>query len=200
MIVGICGRTAAGKDTIVNEIKKEYNSKELRSYATRPMRPGEVDGEKYFFVGMEEFLKKKEAGFFAELVEYNGNYYGISKDEVALASNSSDVYTLIAIPSGLDDVEACMGQEGLFRALVVCDDKVRNERFISRLGKEVTDADYEMLKQRNEIDSELFNGMENVCDLIVDNTTSTKDKPDATRRLAFEIVEAAKEYYEEKER
>ena len=200
MIVGICGRTAAGKDTIVNEIKKEYHSKELRSYATRPMRPGEVDGEKYFFVSMEEFLKKKEDGFFAELVEYNGNYYGISKEEVALASNSSDVYTFIAIPSGLDDVEVCMGQGGLFRAFVVCNNKVRNERFISRLGKEATDADYEMLEERNKIDSELFDGMEYVCDLIVDNTTSTKDRPDATRKLAISIVEAAREYYNEMER
>lgn len=64
--------------------------KAVISYTTRPPRHGEIDGETYHFVSEEEFLNKKENGFFAETTKYdidkdNGVtwYYGSAFEDLA---------------------------------------------------------------------------------------------------------------------
>lgn len=53
------------------------------SCTTRTMRPGEKDGENYFFISKEEFQKKLSAGEFLEWVEQDGgNRYGSLKSEI----------------------------------------------------------------------------------------------------------------------
>lgn len=91
----LLGKTASGKDTILNEIVKLGHEK-LVTYTTRPMRPGEVDGVNYHYITKEEFLIKDEEGFFAETTSYNvatGEtwYYGsaiedYSKDKVMIVN------------------------------------------------------------------------------------------------------------------
>jgi len=46
------------------------------SATTRQPRPGERDGEHYFFLSEEEFKKKIDEGGFAEWQMVHGNYYG----------------------------------------------------------------------------------------------------------------------------
>ena len=52
------------------------------SYTTRPPRPGEVDGQDYFFVSPAAFQRLKEAGALAEWVEQFGYEYGTSREWV----------------------------------------------------------------------------------------------------------------------
>ncbi|MEJ2672254.1 MAG: guanylate kinase [Deltaproteobacteria bacterium] len=49
------------------------------SYTTRPPRPGEIDGQDYFFVSPEEFRRLQEAGALVEWVEQFGYEYGTSR-------------------------------------------------------------------------------------------------------------------------
>lgn len=75
----LCGKTAAGKDTIKKElIKLGMNS--IVTYTTRDMREGEVDGVSYHFVTKEKFSELEYSGFFAETSSYNTAngvcYYG----------------------------------------------------------------------------------------------------------------------------
>lgn len=49
------GPTAAGKDTLMNEVSRRTGIKPLVSHTTRPMRPGEVDGVEYYFVTDDQF-------------------------------------------------------------------------------------------------------------------------------------------------
>lgn len=91
----LIGKTASGKDTILNEIVK-LGYKKLVTYTTRPMRPGEVDGINYHYISKEDFLLKDKNGFFAETTSYNvasGEtwYYGsaiedYSKDKVMIVN------------------------------------------------------------------------------------------------------------------
>ena len=53
------------------------------SATTRGPRPGEQDGQAYFFVAREEFARRRAAGEFVESAEYAGNLYGTPKSEVA---------------------------------------------------------------------------------------------------------------------
>ena len=48
------------------------------SHTTRTPRAGEVDGEHYTFVGVEEFERMITAEAFLESAVYNGNHYGTS--------------------------------------------------------------------------------------------------------------------------
>lgn len=52
------------------------------SYTTRPMRPGEVDGDNYHFVDAATFKRMEEHGDFLEHAEVFGNFYGTSRSWV----------------------------------------------------------------------------------------------------------------------
>ena len=57
------------------------------SATTRPMRPGETEGEDYFFVDQEQFDAMAEAGEFLEHATVFENSYGTPKGPVEAALN-----------------------------------------------------------------------------------------------------------------
>ena len=80
----IYGKAATGKDTFAKAIKKKLGDKVnlVVSATTRPMRPGEVDGEDYIFLKKSDFLSAIVCGYFLEYKEFNGWYYGILKNSI----------------------------------------------------------------------------------------------------------------------
>lgn len=77
----ISGPSGAGKDTLVDALRAQ--SPRLRysvSATTRSPRPGEHEGEHYFFLSREEFEQRMAARRFLETREYNGNLYGTPLD------------------------------------------------------------------------------------------------------------------------
>ncbi len=82
----IAGPSGSGKDTILKELfKKCPDIKFSISSITRPMRVGEIEGEKYNFITREKFEEMLKND---ELLEYNvyvGNYYGTPKTPVLSA-------------------------------------------------------------------------------------------------------------------
>ena len=52
------------------------------SYTTRPPRPGEIDGEDYFFVNSNDFAFMKEKNEFLEYAKVFDYYYGTPKKPV----------------------------------------------------------------------------------------------------------------------
>lgn len=76
----ISGPSGAGKSTIIKAcLKKIFGFTFSVSYTTRSKRPGEVDGEDYFFIDLDTFMKMKENGEFLEWANVHGNYYATSK-------------------------------------------------------------------------------------------------------------------------
>ena len=82
----VSGPSGSGKDTVLKEIFKCCPEIEFSiSSITRPMREGEVEGEKYNFISRERFEEMLEND---ELLEHNvfvGNYYGTPKAPVQKA-------------------------------------------------------------------------------------------------------------------
>jgi guanylate kinase len=75
----ISAPSGAGKTTLCKEVIDIFPSlRHSVSFTTRTMRPGEVDGRDYFFVGQDEFRRMVAAGEFAEWAEVHGNCYGTS--------------------------------------------------------------------------------------------------------------------------
>jgi guanylate kinase len=75
--------SGGGKTTVTKALLK--GRKDLAysvSATTREPREGERDGQDYYFVSREEFLKRREAGDFIESAEYSGNLYGTLKSEI----------------------------------------------------------------------------------------------------------------------
>ncbi len=85
----ISGPSGSGKDTLMKKVfEKAPDISFSISSITRPMRVGEVEGEKYNFVSRERF---EEMIANDELLEHNmfvGNYYGTPKAPVLDAVDS----------------------------------------------------------------------------------------------------------------
>lgn len=88
----IVGRSCVGKTTLVKTMT-EYH--EAKSFTTRPKRQGETD--EYNFISKSDFLYMQEQGKLIEYAEYNGNYYGLSKDSFDFKRNN----VVIVEPQGM---------------------------------------------------------------------------------------------------
>lgn len=79
----VSGPSGAGKDTLVDALRaRTPRIRYSVSATTRDPRPGEVEGQHYFFLSQREFERRREAGEFLEWRVYNGNLYGTPRDYV----------------------------------------------------------------------------------------------------------------------
>jgi guanylate kinase len=79
----VSGPSGAGKDTLVNALRVRIPRLRYSvSATTREPRPGESEGEDYFFLDREEFERRLAADGFLEWREYNDNLYGTPRDFV----------------------------------------------------------------------------------------------------------------------
>jgi len=73
----ISAPSGAGKTSLCGELFKIFpDIKESVSFTTRTPRPGEVEGEAYYFVSNEEFTRMVAEDAFAEWALVHGNMYG----------------------------------------------------------------------------------------------------------------------------
>ena len=82
ILIVVSGPSGTGKGTICSELLRDSEIKYSTSMTTRKPRPGEIDGEDYFFVSREEFLQIKADDGFLETAETYGNFYGTPRAEV----------------------------------------------------------------------------------------------------------------------
>lgn len=77
LLLVVSGPAGVGKGTVVS-LAQERNSDIVFSVSmtSREPRPGEKDGENYFFVSREKFLEMVNENMLLEWVEYCGNFYG----------------------------------------------------------------------------------------------------------------------------
>jgi guanylate kinase len=76
--------SGTGKTTLLKRLFDEDAGLRFSvSYTTRPARPGEVNGEDYFFVSPAEFQRLEAQGAMVESVEQFGYWYGTSKEWIA---------------------------------------------------------------------------------------------------------------------
>lgn len=73
----LCAPSGAGKTTLTRRLLAEFPRFAYSiSYTTRGPRTGEAHGRDYHFTTPEEFVRLRDAGFFAEWAEVHGNFYG----------------------------------------------------------------------------------------------------------------------------
>lgn len=75
--------SGAGKTTLAERLLKGDRRIRLSvSATTRTPRPGEVDGEDYYFVTEAEFFRMRDSNEFLEWANVFGNYYGTPRAKV----------------------------------------------------------------------------------------------------------------------
>ena len=86
-LIVLAGPTAVGKGTVVKYILEHYPNVHLSvSATTRAPRPGEVEGESYYFLTHEQFDEMIAAGDMLEYAVVHGqNKYGTPKRPVVAA-------------------------------------------------------------------------------------------------------------------
>ena len=82
MLLVVSGPSGSGKTTLCHRLAEAGEARYAVSCATRPPRPGEVDGKDYHFLTREEFERRLQAGEFLEHAVVHGNVYGSLKSEV----------------------------------------------------------------------------------------------------------------------
>jgi guanylate kinase len=84
LFVAICGPSGVGKGTIIKMMKERFSEAlYVLSHTTREMRPGEKEGEVYFFISKDEFEEGIKQERFLEWAQvHKKDYYGILKEPV----------------------------------------------------------------------------------------------------------------------
>jgi guanylate kinase len=82
-LIVITGPSGVGKGTLVRLLLTRHPQLYLSiSTTTRQPRPGEVEGQHYYFVSQDTFQEMVSANELLEWAEYAGNYYGTPRKPV----------------------------------------------------------------------------------------------------------------------
>jgi len=74
--------SGAGKSTLLAALRQTPDFVYSVSCTTRAPRPGEMEGEDYYFVTQEEFQRRLAEGEFLEHAQVHGNYYGTLRSTI----------------------------------------------------------------------------------------------------------------------
>ena len=133
----IAGKSASGKDTILQQILKISTCKPIVSTTSRPKRDNEQEGKDYFYISKDEFIDLIEENAFIEYRKYNtlvnGEkdtwYYGIRKNNKYL----DNVHYIVVLDfEGARSFINHYGADNCKLCYVYCDDEKRKQRAMKR--------------------------------------------------------------------
>lgn len=184
----LMGKFACGKTTIAKLLELKYGMKRVVTCTTRSMREGERDGVDYYFYDDVVFEKmasenrlvainrvpvvssehkvdesvqnnlKKDT---TDTIEYSKKY-GIPVEEINLNESS---YICVLEPSGYFDLVNKLGKDKVKAIYLKLNDK---ERWLRALNREVN-PDVDTIAKKHFEEYKLYDGIEEVCDKIIDN-------------------------------
>jgi guanylate kinase len=122
-LILILGPSGSGKGTVFKYLKEKHPDYVFPlSCTTRDPRPGEKDGEVYYFVTKEEFEKRKEAGKFLEwAIVHAQNYYGTLKETILKPLREGKVVIREVDVQGLRSIRELVPKENLSSIFLTVD-------------------------------------------------------------------------------
>lgn len=124
MIV-LSGASASGKTEVAKVLAKKYGIVKVITTTTRPIRGNEKDGVDYFFVTNKKFLQMIHDDKFVEYTQYNGNFYGSTKDQI-----QNDKCVVID-PAGLKSYSDIKNRN-VVTFFLECSEQTRYKRMLQR--------------------------------------------------------------------
>lgn len=140
-IVTLTGPSCAGKTTLEKRLK-DAGFAQVISTTTRAPRAGEVDGQSYYFISREAFIADRDAGRFIESVEFNGNFYAVSAEEIGRVSAAGKPIVVIVEPEGLKQVRNYCHQHSwdVYSVFIDNPGAIIAERFLQRMLADMDDS------------------------------------------------------------
>jgi guanylate kinase len=186
LLIVISGPSGAGKDTVINKIKRETSSiHHTTTITTRSKRNDEKDGIDYHFTSEDEFKRLIEKDGFLEWATVYGNLYGTPKQQIrqALADGLDviakvDVQGALAIKKQVPDALFIWISAPSIEEL---DQRLRLRNSDSKKDIELRiQTAHEEIKQLHNFDYKVINRpghAEKAADEIVDIILKEKNKP-----------------------
>jgi len=152
-VVIISAPSGAGKSTIVKAIlEKDMNLGFSISACSRPMRKGEIDGEHYFFLSVEEFKKRIEQDEFLEWEEvYKDHFYGTLKSELKRVWDKGKALLIDADVYGGVNIKNLFGEKALSLFIMPPSIDTLKKRLIKRSTDKETDINIRVAKAAEEL-------------------------------------------------
>lgn len=168
-IICIVGKTSSGKDTITRHIMEKFGLGMVCSYATRPMREGEVNGREHYFVTkeqMKELLKTEHVIAYTKSEKTGVEYFATAESVLA------DNVIYIINPKGIVYLKEHIPEDFRLLQIYVYLDEPEIERR-AMLRKDDPDAFLTRINdERDEFDT-YYNNKE--YDYVVDNRKSKEE-------------------------
>ena len=159
----IAAPSGAGKTSLVKAVLERDPALRVSiSHTTRAQRPSEVPGEHYYFIGIEEFRRLRDAGEFLEHAQVFDNFYGTGRAQVEALRNAGHDVILEIDWQGARQVRAAMpGAVSIFilppsRGELERRLRARGQDSDSVIGRRMQEAVSEM-SHYNEYDYLVFN-------------------------------------------
>ncbi|MGD1873784.1 MAG: guanylate kinase [Mastigocoleus sp.] len=132
-LIVLTGPSGVGKGTLLRSLLKRHPEIYYSvSATTRSPRPGEVEGQHYYFLSRSKFEQSVAQGEFLEWAEFAGNYYGTLREPVKDRVNSGqnvvleielegarqvrasypDAFSIFILPPSLDELEKRIRRRG----------------------------------------------------------------------------------------
>lgn len=129
-IIAICGKSAAGKDTLLQAMLETLGDKanKIISHTTRPPREGEVSGVNYHYITDDEFLHKIWHNEMLETAKYRNWWYGTAVEALSEDKINIGVFNR----KGLDALKKDKRDLDLFTIYITASDKTRLLRSLYR--------------------------------------------------------------------
>ena len=147
----LLGKTASGKDTVLNRLVKEHGYKKIVTYTTRPKREREIQDVTYHFIGEDEFKYRSAHGTW---------YYGSAKEDY---EKSDEKTVIILTPDGYRDFLREYPNMDHTSIYLYSNNKTLENRLIKR-GDDPKEA-----KRRLDSDNKDFKGVQGLVHKIVYN-------------------------------
>lgn len=181
MIYVLLGKSCSGKTTVLNDLIDE-GYKSIITCTTRPMRPGEVNGESYEFLTPSEFCKMNDYNLMiANFEAKNGWRYGVNIQNINIEKDS----VIIVEPNGYRDLIKHFGKENVFGIYLDIPLHLRIHRGLRR------DDDSSEFLRRLATDHTDFESLEDEVDLVIKEV----DKVEVSQ-IVLEVIRRGGSIYE----
>lgn len=142
-LIIISGPSGSGKDTIIKKVLSRLPEVKFSiSSITRPMREGEVEGEKYNFVSREYFEDMIKNNLLLEYNNYIGNYYGTPRKPIDDAIENGEEIIIEVDTNGAANIRKLV--DGTISVFIM---PPSFEELRRRLSSRATDSD-EVIEKR----------------------------------------------------